>query len=236
MGADASLRQYFAAAAAWDEDRLSAARRSARTAWRVTAAAVTVATCAAAAAALMMPLKTSVPYLIRVDSSTGVVDVVPPAVSSVTPTEAVTRHLLHMYVVAKERYVPELAATDYALVGAMQSAPLNQQWLRDWDRANPLSPLNRYRDGTSVLVQVRSITFLHAPGGAQVAQVRFSAVTRPAGGGSEHSVPWIATVAYRYGAVPAESAQRELNPLGLRVTEYQREPEQEAAPDRAESK
>jgi len=221
-----SLGGYLAAAAAWEEDRLGDARASARVAWRVAAAAVVVALGGLGTAAALAPMKTVVPYLIRVDSSTGVVDVVPPVTAAVPPGEAVTRHLLHLYVVARERYVADLAPNDYAQVGAMQSAQLNQRLLHDWDRNNPDSPLNRYRDGTSVLVRVHAITFLrHDPDGGEVAQVRYSRVTRPANGGAERQDQWIATLAYRFGSVPADATQREANPLGLRVTEFQREPE-----------
>ncbi len=225
-----SLNQYHAAAAAWEEDRLRDARASARAAWKVAAAAVVFGLGGLGTAIAIAPMKTVVPYLIRVDSSTGVVDVVPPVTGGVTPTEAVTRHLLHLYVAAKERYLAELAASDYAQVGSMQSAQLNQKLLHDWDRNNPDSPINRYRDGTSVMVRVHSITFLRRdPTAGNVAQVRFSTVVRPANGGSDRQSQWISTLAYRYGPVPSDIGDREANPLGLKVTEYQREPEATSA-------
>lgn len=233
MATDPVVRDYLAAGASWENDRLDSAQRSARVAWRISGVATLAAVASVGAVAALAPLKTAVPYVIRVDSSTGVVDVVPPVQSAVTPSAAVTRHLLHLYVVAKERYVADLAASDYALVGAMQSAPLNQRLLHDWDRSNPASPLNRYRDGTSVLVQIRSITFLPtATGAGEVAQVRFCAITRPAGGGAERQQQSIATLSYRYGALPTDAAERELNPLGLRVAEYQVEPEADGGPVR----
>ena len=231
MAEDAALENYLQAASAWEADRLRAAQDSARRAWRVAVAASCVGLCGLGTAATLAPLKTVVPYLIRVDSTTGVVDVVPPVTTAVAPTEAVTRHLLNLYVTARERYVADLAPNDYALVGSMQSAQLNQKLLHDWDRNNPESPINRHRDGSAVVVRVHSITFLrHEPGGSEVAQVRFSTVLRPASGAAEQLSPWIATLAYRFGPVSKDSAERETNPLGLRVSEYQREPEVVATP------
>ena len=221
-----SLQSYVRAASEWEQDRLSQARTSARNAWRVASAASLVGLCGLGTAVALAPMKTVIPYVIRVDSSTGIVDVVPQATKAVSPNEIVTRHLLHLYVVAKERYVADLAPTDYDQVGTMQSPQLNQKQMRDWDRANPDSPLNRYRDGSAVTVKVRAITFLrHATDGKDVAQVRFSTLTRPAGGGAERETQWIATLAYRYEPVAQDSAEREANPLGLRVSEYEKEPE-----------
>ena len=221
-----ALDSYNRAANAWEEDRLSDARASARTAWRMTAVASVAGLCGLGTAIAIAPLKTVIPYLIRVDSSTGVVDIVPPATTAVTPSEIVTRHLLHLYVVAKERYIAELAPGDYEQVGTMQSAQLNQQQLRDWDRANPESPVNLYRDGSAVTVKIHAITFLqHAPDGGEVAQVRFSTILHPAGGGADRQSQWIATLVYRYEQIPQNPAEREANPLGLRISEYQKEPE-----------
>lgn len=226
MKDDIELKAYLATASAWDEDRLRTAEHSAVIAWRIAAVACAVGIGGIATAVALAPLKTVVPYLIRVDSTSGIVDVVPPVSSPIAPGEAVTRHLLQLFVVSKERYLPDLAPVDYALVGSMQSSPLNQKLAKDWDRSNPDSPINRFRDGSVVVVQVNSITFLRRdPDGGAIAQVRFTSTLRPGSGGPEQANQWIATLAFRYTDVAAGSRDRGYNPLGLRVTEYQREAE-----------
>jgi len=226
MARDLAAEQYFAAARSWEDDRLATAERRARHAsW---AALFSGFVCAAAVIALacVAPLKSVEPYVIRVDSSSGVVDVVPALRGTAAPGELVTRHLLQMYVVCRERYVAALAEADYAAVGAMQTAALNQAWLAAWDPNRPESPLNRYRDGTTVRVQVQSVSFLRRTDGSQdLAQIRFLTGTRLAGAGNERLSHWIATVAYAYGTPSRDDRQRLLNPLGLRISEYQREPE-----------
>jgi type IV secretion system protein VirB8 len=223
---DLAAEEYFAAARSWEEDRVASAERRARHAcW---AALLAGLMCAAAIIALacIAPLKTVEPYVIRVDSSSGVVDIVPQLRGTAAPGELVTRHLLQMYIVARERYVAALAENDYATVGAMQTAPLNQAWLAAWDPNRPESPLNRYRDGTTVRAQVQAVTFLpRASGASDLAQVRFLTGTRVAGTGNERLAHWIATITYAYGPASHDDRQRLLNPLGLRVTEYRREPE-----------
>ena len=88
MKQDAELQDYFAEASAWDVDRVAQMRKDTIVAYRVATAAGTCATACAIALACVMPLKTVEPYVIRVDSSSGVIDVVPstfsmgPAMSS----------------------------------------------------------------------------------------------------------------------------------------------------------
>ena len=220
------LEGYFEEAAGWDRDRRIEEARSARRAWWVAGGACVVAVLAVASVLALTPLKSTQPYVIRVDNSTGIVDVVPALDRGVEPSELVTRYLLNGYVTARERYVYAMAESDYGLVGASQSPALNQLWQAAWDRANPASPLNTYRDGTTVRVQVKAITFLIRPVGApDTAQVRFLTATRVGGGGSERVAHWIATLQYTYRAPSKDPAQRSLNPLGFRVTEYRREPE-----------
>ncbi len=61
----------------WDADRLRQLRSSARRAWQVAAAGWLCAVSGAVALSALMPLKRVDPFVVRVDSSTGVVDVVP---------------------------------------------------------------------------------------------------------------------------------------------------------------
>lgn len=221
-----SLDGYFAEAAGWDRDRRVEQLQSARRAWWVAGGACVVAVLAVAAVLALTPLKSTQPYVIRVDNSTGIVDVVPALDRGVEPSELVTRYLLNGYVTARERYVYAMAESDYGLVGATQSPALNQLWQAAWDRANPASPLNTYRDGTTVRVQVKAISFLARTGGARdTAQVRFLTATRVGGGGAERIAHWIATLQYTYRTPSKDPGQRALNPLGFRVTEYRREPE-----------
>src|SRR5580704_14811263 len=72
-----SLDDYFAQAASWDSDRYLQAARSERRAWFAALGGWLCALASTLAVALLVPLKRVEPYVVRVDSSTGVVDVVP---------------------------------------------------------------------------------------------------------------------------------------------------------------
>jgi type IV secretion system protein VirB8 len=223
---DEAARNYFAEAARWDDDRNTAVRQSARHAWLVATGACLVAISASVGLAMLTPLKRVEPFVVRVDSATGVVDVVPGYAPTATLPEVVTRHLVTEYVIQRERYVPAIAEADYEQIGALQSAPMNQRWAAAWARSNPLSPLNRYADGSRVRVQIKSVVFLkQVPGEAQTLQVRFLTATERGAGAAEEFAHFVATLETAY-VVPSDDVRlRVLNPLGFKVLEYRREPE-----------
>lgn len=222
---DAALEAYLDEARGWDLDRARAVEASARRAWQVAAGAVGLAVVAVGAVAGLTPFKTVEPFVVRVDNATGIVDVVPRYDGSVEWPEAVTRHLVTQYVTTRERYVGALAEADYEQVGAYQTAPMNQAWAAVWDRNNPASPLVVHRDGSSVRVQVKAISFLtRASGVEDLAQVRFLKATA-LGQGAERVGHYIATLQYAYGTPSNDERLRSLNPLGFKVLEYRVEPE-----------
>lgn len=226
MKQDPSLEAYLRDARSWELDRAQQAGRSARVAWWVAGGASLMALVCAGALAALAPLKRTVPYLVRVDNGTGIVDVVPAYKGDADIPEIVTRTLLNGYVMSRERYFYGTAEADFELVAAQSSPQLGQDWSAAWDRANPASPLNAYKDGSTVRAQVRSITFLRLPSGrTNVAQVRFSRYLRAGGTGDEQATHWLATVEYAYVPPATDERARSLNPIGFRVIEYRKEPE-----------
>ena len=226
MKAEPSVDEYLEEARTWDLDRREQSAKSVRRAWTVSGVSLGVAVLALGALIGITPLKRVDPFVVRVDNATGIVDVVPTYRGDGPVSELVTRHLLMTYITARERYALAVAESDYDTVGAYQSAPLNASWVALWDRVNPDSPLNAYRDGTTARVQVQAITFLKRASGADdLAQVRFIRGVRPGGNGQEQLTHYIATVQYGYGTPSHDDHTRALNPLGFRVLEYRREAE-----------
>jgi len=93
-----AINAYFREAESWDADRAAQLRRSTRTAWWVAGAGWVCAVASATALAMLTPLKRVDPFVVRVDNSTGIVDVVPVYAGRATPEEAVTRSLLTNYI------------------------------------------------------------------------------------------------------------------------------------------
>lgn len=226
MNATAELARYWEESASWEADRIQQWRDSARI-WRwVAAAGWSCALGASVALTVLMPLKQVEPYVIRVDNSTGIVDVVPQYDGRAQPSQLVTRYLLSHYVGVCQRFNLAMAESDYTECGALHSAQRNQLWYAQWKRSNPESPLNLYKDGTTVQARVTSVTFLKdAERDPGLAQVRYIRRVQPAGDGAEQLSHWIASIRYDYVQPSRDARLRGLNPLGFRIVDFHAEQE-----------
>jgi type IV secretion system protein VirB8 len=224
--AASEIQDYFDAAESWDVDRVAQSRRNTRIAWRVAGAGWLCAVAGAVTLVLLMPLKQVVPYLVRVDGSTGIVDVVPVFVGRATPEEAVTRYFLTHYVSVCERFNFSTAESDYEECGAFHSAQRNQAWYALWTSTNPNSPLNLHKDGSGVRVQVNAVSFFtRASGLSDLAQVRYLKAVRQGASSEESFTHWVATIQYAYGEAAKDPKTRRWNPLGFKIIDFRTEPE-----------
>jgi type IV secretion system protein VirB8 len=220
------LAEYFREAASWDADRLQQLQRAARRAWQVAGAGWICALALAVSLSMLMPLKRVDPFLVRVDSTTGVVDVVPVYAGKAGFEQSVTRYFLSHYINTCERFNFATAESDYEECGAFHSAQRNQAWYALWNPSNPASPLNVHKDGSSVRVQVEAVSFFErASGITDLAQVRFLKAERQGVSADERLSHWIATVQYAYAAPSKDPGVRRWNPLGFKVLEITIEPE-----------
>jgi type IV secretion system protein VirB8 len=226
MKADAALKTYFEEAASWDADRVRQGRRTVRLALGVAGAGWLAVLFLCAALVFLMPLKRVEPFVVRVDNATGIVDVVPVYAGRSGVPEAVTRYLLTHYVTVCERFNFSTAESDYEECGAFHSAQRNQAWYALWNPTNPGSPLNVYKDGTTVRAQVTSVSFFKRASGVQdLAQVRYVKAKRSAGSAVEEATHWIATVQYAYADPSSDPKVRGWNPLGFKIVDFKPEPE-----------
>ncbi|ACG78763.1 Type IV secretory pathway, component VirB8 [Phenylobacterium zucineum HLK1] len=215
------LKAYFAEARSWDADRLRQANRSRRVAWSVAAGASALATAAVCAVAALSPLKTVEPYVVRVDRSTGAVEVMTGLneAGDLTYEEAVTKSFLATYVRARESWLPPAAEANFRQVSIMSTPAEQQRWAERFRPSNPLSPQVAWGPNAEAEARVRAITFV-AP---QVASVRFHRTLRQQGQLTESD--WIATVAFGYARAPMSESDRLRNPLGFQVSSYRADPE-----------
>jgi type IV secretion system protein VirB8 len=226
MSASTEIDGYFLEAQSWDADCNSLLRRTTRTAWRVAAAGWSCATAASIALVILMPLKRVEPFVVRVDSTTGIVDVVPVYSSTTRPEEVVTRYFLTHYVTVCERFNYSTAESDYEECGAFHSAQRNQAWYAAWTTTNPASPLNVHKDGSSLRIQVQSVSFFNrASGISDLAQVRYVRALSSGIGAEEKFSHWIATIQFAYAEPAKDPKIRRWNPLGFKIIEFKSEPE-----------
>jgi len=226
MNPDPALERYLKEAVSWDIDRSAQSRRSERTAWWVAGAGWLCAVASAVSLALLTPLKAVEPFVIRVDNTTGIVDVVPVYAGRAPMDQAVTRYFLTHYISVCERFNIVTAESDYQECGAFHTAQRNQAWYALWNTTNPRSPLNIHKDGSSVRVEVESVSFFRRSNGVEdLAQVRYRKSEHPTGGAAEHTTHWIATIQYAYTSPSKDAAVRRWNPLGFKIVELGSEPE-----------
>lgn len=229
MTAPTELVPYFTEAASWDADRARRAARAERRAWWVAGTALVCLALTASALGALLPLKRVEPFLIRVDRSTGVVDVIPALEPRNTYDESVTRYFLTHYVLTCERFNLATAESDYAECGSFHDGRRNQEWYARWSPSNPGSPLNAHKDGSSVRAQVRSVSFFRRANGlTDLAQVRYLKAERTPDGVAEHLSYWVATVRYAWTTPSQRLEIRRWNPLGFKVLEFVAEPEADA--------
>lgn len=232
MRNDLELEAYLHEAASWDRDRAGVEAKSARRAWWVAGAGWSATLALAGAILTLTPLKSVEPFVIRVDNATGLVDVVPVYQGREAMPEAVTRYFLTHYVTVCERFNFPTAESDYEECGAFHTPQRNQLWYAAWAKTNPDSPLNLYRDGTTVTAQVTSVSFFtRADGVSDVAQVRYVKAKRAAGSAEEVRSYWIASVRYTFSSPPTDPLMRRWNPLGFKVVDFRPEAEALAPPE-----
>jgi type IV secretion system protein VirB8 len=212
---------HYAQAIGWEASRTLALEQSERRAWRVAGAFGVAFVLMAIGIAVMAPLKESIPYVIRVDSATGVPDLVTALDSKgVGYDEAMDRYWLAQFVRARETYDWYTLQKDYDTVGLLSAPNVAKQYGELFTGDNALDK----KFGSQVRATVEIVSVV--PNGDGVGTVRFIKTTKRAEETGRGQVTrWIATIAYKYQnpSVLKESA-RLTNP-GFQVTSYRADPE-----------
>ena len=214
------LQTYFAKARRFDEDRLEAARRSSRLAWRISAVCVLLTAFSVLAVAALAPLKSVEPFVVRVDQTTGIVDVATALRDEPQDIDlAVTRYFAGIYVRAREGYVRSLAEHDYHTVQLLSAPGEQQRHAALFRGSNPNSPQNLYRGDTRADIMIKSMSLISP----KVLSVRFSKTVRS----QAHSEVshFVATLTFDYVNAAMSQADRLINPLGFQVSDYRADPE-----------
>ncbi|MBN8954882.1 MULTISPECIES: virB8 family protein [unclassified Rhizobium] len=215
-----SLKRYFDRARRFDQDRLIQVERSARIAWFVAICASIIAVVSVFAVAGLTPLKTVEPFVVRVDNSTGIVDVVSALTSTAgTYDEAVTKYFAAKYVRAREGYVSSEAEDNFRTVALLSTQPEQTRFAAVYRGSNPDSPQNIYGRSATARINIVSISLINA----RVTSVRYMrTVTR---GDDVRATHWVATLTFSYANAPMASTDRLVNPLGFVVSDYRADPE-----------
>lgn len=217
-----SLRDYYASAESWSQDRARAENRSRRIAWIVAGVAAVIALLEALALAALIPLKREIPYTLLVDRETGYVQGLRPLDGErLTADAALTRSFLVQYVIARESFDAATLQSNYRKVGLWSAGRARDRYIAQTAASNPGSPLARLPRDAIIDVQIRSISSLNA----NTALVRFTTIETDPGGGQRLAQTWMATVSFRYTNAEMSAADRLTNPIGFQVIRYRKDAE-----------
>ncbi len=94
--------------------------KSNKRAWLIAFVSIFIAIISIVAVVLLTPLKTIEPYVIRVDNTTGMVDILTMLdEKEISSNEALDKYFISQYVKAREGYYYELLNQDYLLTQLM---------------------------------------------------------------------------------------------------------------------
>ena len=211
---------YYKAARSWDEDRVASALRSRRTAWWVAGFAAAIAGVMAIALAGLMPLKRVDTRLVRVDSSTGIVDnVVQLREAGLGKDEVMNKFFLRRYVTLRESYTRHQLQPNYDQLYLLTAPKLRTALRNEWQMQSATSPYNRFGEHGTAEVKIKNVSLI----GPNIGQVRYYVIERRQG--VETLRHMVATMEFMYVASPASEDARAVNPLGFLVTSWRTDPE-----------
>lgn len=217
----ASRDAYYRDAESWNHDREAGLRSARRIAWIAASVAALIALAEACALVALAPLKTVQPYTLLVDRQTGYVQALDPLQPArIGADTALTQSFVVQYVIARESFDIAAAQANYKKVAAWSAGPVRSRYIAEVQSSNPNSPIATLPRSTVIETRVKSVSI----SGPNTLLVRFDTQRRD-DGQTRAPQPWVALVRYRYDGEPATLEARLLNPLGFRVTHYQRSAE-----------
>lgn len=216
--------RYLQEIKAFEQDRVSLAKQSAKKAWMVATGFGVLALLSILAVVGLTPLKEVEPFLVRVDNSTGHTDIMRPLADaqSLTYGEVLDSYWLRIYTTERNSYDWENVQNSYNTVKLMSNNNVFGEYSRMIKSEN--SPVKTFTDTRKIVVSVSDISFLPAISkDSTLAQIRFKRDVRTSDGKpvtGYKTTLWTATITFDYLAVINTDAERQLNPLGFRVTSY----------------
>ena len=164
----------------------------------------------------VMDMRTIQPFVVQVESSTGITSIVDPisASTAINGDDAIDEYFIVMYLRARETYDNANYEYNYQTITKLLSNSSVYSDLRRFISDPKQSPINRYSGNTNTTLEIRSIQLLK-PG--EQAQIRFRLVEH---GASSKTIDRIATLNYGFYPMELSAEQRFINPLGFQVTNY----------------
>lgn len=208
----------------WETSRIAMIEKSERRAWNVVKLLACCFVLSGAGICLMMPLKTVEPFVIKVDTSTGMSEVLKIANSRDIPVnEMMNKFWISQYVLAREGYDWRTLNQEYVKVRELSLPNVFEVYASQFGTENKNSLEQTLKDDKRIVVRLNSVVI----NSDYIATVRFAKeLVNNRTGSIEARNAWTATIAFEYFPdfkVPEE--RRLVNPFGFKVTSYRVDPE-----------
>ncbi|EAC1339294.1 type IV secretion system protein [Campylobacter coli] len=192
--------------------------KSNKRAWLIAFVSIFIAIISIVAVVLLTPLKTIEPYVIRVDNTTGMVDILTMLdEKEISSNEALDKYFISQYVKAREGYYYELLNQDYLLTQLMSSEKVANEYRAWYEGENARDQI--LKNSNEVNVQILSIV-LGNSNGVKTSTIRAKIITKNLNTRGLSESTKVITLSYDYILAKASEENRILNPLGFKVTKY----------------
>ena len=192
--------------------------KSNKRAWLIAFVSIFIAIISIVAVVLLTPLKTIEPYVIRVDNTTGMVDILTILdEKEISSNEALDKYFISQYVKAREGYYYELLNQDYLLTQLMSSEKVANEYRAWYEGENARDQI--LKNSNEVNVQILSIV-LGNSNGVKTSTIRAKIITKNLNTRGLSESTKVITLSYDYILAKASEENRILNPLGFKVTNY----------------
>ncbi|EKT0418649.1 type IV secretion system protein [Campylobacter jejuni] len=192
--------------------------KSNKRAWLIAFVSIFIAILSIVAVVLLTPLKTIEPYVIRVDNTTGMVDILTMLdEKEITENEALDKYFISQYVKAREGYYYDLLNQDYLLTQLMSSEKVANEYRALYEGENARDQI--LKNSNEVQVNILSIV-LGESNGIKTSTIRANIITKNLNTRGTTQVTKVITLSYEYVLAKASEENRILNPLGFKVLTY----------------
>lgn len=195
--------------------------KSNRRAWLIAFLSIFISIISVTAVVFLTPLKSVEPYVIRVDNTTGMVDIITSVNQTefVSDNEALDKYFTTSYVKIREGYFYNILQNDYTTVQIWSSPEVSSDYLKIYEGDN--SRVDILKNRTEIDVEINSVT-LGNSNGMKMATIRFNQIYKDAKSRTiTNKKAKIVTLAYDYSpqSLITEN-ERLINPLGFKVLTY----------------
>ena len=211
----------------WETSRIDLVEASERRAWAIVKIVSFAVVALSIAIICLFPLKTTEPYVIQVDKSTGLTDILHIAnVQDVPASEVMDKFWINTYILSRESYDWNMLNDCIEKTRQLSVPVVYDTYAQQFTKTGKVEAIDdRLKDNFRIVVNVKSVVINR--GRENVATVRFSKTTMNNNDGSTvGSSSWTANISFEYYPdFDSSEATRLVNPFGFKVLSYQVDPE-----------